>query len=97
MSTRNLGKFFVGDVDLGIRKVSEAPGMVGVAMRQNDVPHVFSRKPKSLDPANGSVRFVELKARQVDELLPQAFDRVADILEADACIYESQTLAVLKK
>jgi hypothetical protein len=69
MTARNVGQFLFRDVNLGLRKVGEAPGMIGIAVRQDDVPHVFSIESKSFNPANGSVRLVELETRHVNERL----------------------------
>ena len=44
-----------------------------VLLPRRGVPHIGRRKTKCFDPANGGVRFVELKARYVDERLSQTF------------------------
>ena len=80
---------------LGIRKVGESTGLVGVAVGQDDVPHIGRRKSECFDPANGSVRFVELKAGHVDERLPQPFCGILHIQEADAGIDHCKLLAIL--
>jgi hypothetical protein len=69
MNARNVGQFLFRDVDLRLRKVGKPTRMVGVAVRQNDVPHVFGRKSKCFNSANGSIRLIELETRHVDERL----------------------------
>ena len=95
VTARNMSEFLLGDVNLSMRKISEAAGMVGVAMRQHDMLDPLGGKLSSFDATDSCVRFVKLKAGHVDEWLPESLDGVQDIQQADSGVDKSQAVAVL--
>lgn len=94
MAARDVDMLLLGDMDMSIREVCQTAGVVRVAMGQEDVPHISRRKADRFDPTNGRIRLVELKPRQIDEGLPQSPDGIANILKADAGIYEREPFAI---
>ena len=97
MPTRQMRASLFRHMHLGIGKIGEATGVVGIAVSEDDVPHIGGRKSECFDPANGRVRFVEPKARHIDECLPQPLCGVLYILEADAGIDQCELLPILEK
>jgi hypothetical protein len=97
VTSRDVDMLLLRYMHLSIREIGEATGVVGIAVCQDDVTHIGRRKTECFDPANGGVRFVELKARHVDQGLAQPFDRLLHILKADPGIDECEPFLILKQ
>ena len=97
VTAQRVGLFLLQDMHLGFRKIGKPTRMVGIQVREDDVPHIVDAKAKFFNAANGGVVFVELKARRIDKWLPQSLDRILHIQKADAGIDESQLPSIFEQ
>jgi hypothetical protein len=97
VAASDAGVFFRRDVDHGVREVGQSPGVVGVAVRQDDVPHVAGPEAEGFDPADGGVGFVELEAGHLDERSAQPPVRVPHVEQADAGIDQGEAAVVVQQ
>lgn len=86
MPTANLREFFFGKMYLGVRKVCQAPRMIGIGVRENDMLNLLWPKAETFDLPNRGVWFVELETGEFDQLLSQSTCRISNIKQANACI-----------
>ncbi len=97
MTRPGVGQLFLGHMHRRVRKVSESARVIGIAMREHDVAHLLGPKAKALNSPDSGIRFVELKPRHVDQLLPQPFHRILYIQQANACINQGQATLILQQ
>lgn len=97
MTARDPGVLFRRDVDRGAGEVGESAGVVGVAVRQDDVAHVAGPVAERLDPAGGGVVFVKLEARRLDERSAQPLVGAPHVKQADAGVDQGEAAVVLQQ
>ena len=85
----------------GVGEVRQPPGVVGVAVGENDVCHVLNPESEPFDLSNRRPPFLELEPCCVDGGLTDSFERVGDVLQSNprvderkaAVAFEQQTVA----
>ncbi len=89
--------FLDRDVDVGAGKVGQPPGVIGVAMREDDVGHVLSPKAEPFDAPDGCQLLPELESGRIDGGLSDPLQWVSDVLQADAGIDDRQPAPLFKQ
>ena len=90
MASLQVGELFFREMYRRVGKVRQTAGVVGIAVRENDVRDVGGTEPHPLDLPEGRGLLMELKPRPVDRGLPDPFDRMRDVVQTDARVNERQ-------
>lgn len=83
---------FFGEMNSGIGEVGQSSGVIGIAVCQHDVMHIIRRPSQRLHSANCGVGLIELKSRDVDQLLPETFDRIVYVEQSDSAINQHEAV-----
>src|SRR5215510_14172789 len=74
------GCFGCGDVDLGVREIGEAAGVVKVEVRENNVPDIVTAEAEPFDLACGGLCWVKCRPEEVADR-PDSPCRVCDVVQ----------------
>ena len=94
MTRLDVRELFLREVDLRARKVRKSSGVIGVAMREDDVSHGGGADSLGFESPRRSVAFIELEAGAFHKFLAQPTDGVADIQKPDARVDEHRFVTV---
>jgi len=81
-------------VDLGLGEIGEAPSVVYVEVRKDDVPDVVAAEAEPLDLAGSGLGGVQRRSDEVAHR-PDATCRVCDVLQAVPGVDQDQAVAGL--
>lgn len=90
-------EFLLRHMHRGGREVGQSAGVIGIAVRQDDVANVSDLKSQPFDLASGRQLFVELETGRVDGGLADAFERARDVVQADARVDQRQATVVFEQ
>ncbi len=76
---RHPSVLFDAEVNCGFREVSKAAGVVRICVSKEDISYVARAEAEPFDLPHGRIGFVESEPRDVDQRLPDAFDRRGDV------------------
>jgi hypothetical protein len=84
-------------MDRRVGEIGQSAGVVGIAVRQDNVRDVHRPEPQPLDLPRRCKPLVELKSRDLDELLPDPLQRLRHVEQADASIKEREPTTVFEQ
>jgi hypothetical protein len=97
MADAQPGVFLFGNVNRCRRKIGQSTGVIRIAVREDNVPHIRRAETQPLDLPDGRERLVKLKPCRFDGGLTDPLEWMGDVVQPDTRVDERKAVVTFEQ